>query len=60
MLYILQYLSIICAFLLPWGVLCSVQAKKNGDGRKLKIYGILAAVSIAVVGITVMLAFVLN
>ena len=60
MLYLLQYLSIICAFVLPWGILGSYQAKKDGDGRKLKIYGILAAVSIVVVGITVTLAFVLN
>ena len=60
MLYILQYLSVICAFLLPWGVLGSVQAKKDGDSRKLKLYGILAAVSLIVVGTTVALAFSLN
>jgi len=60
MLYILQYLSVICAFLLPWGVLGSVQAKKDGDNRKLKLYGILAAVSLIVVGTTVALAFSLN
>lgn len=60
MLYVLQYLAVICAFLLPWGVLGSIQAKKDGDAKKLKIYGILAAVSIVVVGATVVLAFGLN
>ena len=60
MLYVLQYLAVICAFLLPWGVLGSIQAKKDGDPKKLKIYGILAAVSIVVVGVTVAWAFGLN
>lgn len=60
MLYILQYLSIICAFLLPWGILGFIQAKKDGSAKKRKLYGILAAVSVVVIGITVTLAFALN
>jgi len=60
MLYVLQYLAVIAAFLLPWGVLGSIQAKKDGDQKKLKLYGILAAVSIAVVGATVALGLGLN
>ena len=56
----MQYLAVICAFLLPWGVLGSIQAKKDGDPKKLKIYGILAAVSIVVVGVTVALGLWLN
>ncbi|MBE6598368.1 MAG: hypothetical protein E7638_02875 [Ruminococcaceae bacterium] len=60
MLYVLQYLAVICAFLLPWGILGSIHAKKDGDGRKLKIYAVLAVVSIVVVGATVALAFALN
>ncbi len=60
MLYVLQYLAVISAFLLPWGVLGFFQARKDGDGKKQKLYGILAAVTAVVVGLTVALVFSLS
>ncbi len=60
MLYVLQYVAVICAFLLPWGILGFVDARKAGNLRKQRVYGILALVTVAVVGVTVGLAFALK
>lgn len=57
MLYILQYLAVICAFLLPWGVLGSIQAKKDSNPAKFRIYIILLAVSVIILGAVITMAF---
>lgn len=60
MLHVLQYLSIACAFLLPWGVFGSVEAYRAGERKKFRRSGLLALVSLGVIGLTVGVAFALH
>lgn len=57
MLDVLQYLSLICAFFLPWLIVGTVKYAKARDKRKTAICVILIAVCAAVIALCVAVAF---
>lgn len=57
MLDALQYLSLICAFFLPWLIVGAVKYAKARDKRKTVLCFILLAVCAAVIALCVSVAF---
>ena len=60
MLHLMQYAALICAFFLPFAIGWVVQSARAHDRRKLTIAVVSLAVVLAVIAVTVWLAFGLN
>ena len=60
MLNLLQYAALICAFFLPFAIGWVVQAVREHDRRKLTIAVVSLVIALAVIAVTVWLAFVIN
>ena len=60
MLQFLQYAALICAFFLPFAIGWVVQSVNSGDRRKLTIAVFSLVIVLAVIAVTVWLAFGLN
>ena len=60
MLNILQYLSLIAAFIVPWMIGSIVKFAKLGDKKKVTVISVLLAVCILVIALCVTLAFKLS
>lgn len=60
MLNILQYLSLIAAFIVPWMIGSIVKFAKLGDKRKVTVISVVLAVCILVIALCVTLAFKLS
>lgn len=60
MLNILQYLSLIAAFIVPWMIGSIVKFAKLGDKKKVTIISVVLAVCILVIALCVTLAFKLS
>mgnify|MGYP004510068577 CR=1 FL=1 len=60
MLYILQYLSLIAAFIVPWMIGSIVKFAKLGDKKKVTVISVVLAVCILVIALCVTLAFKLS
>ena len=60
MLHLMQYAALICAFFLPFAIGWVVQSVKEHDRRKLTIAVVSLAIVLAVIAVTVWLAFGLN
>ncbi len=60
MLNILQYLSLIAAFIVPWMIGSIVKFAKLGDKKKVTVISVVLAVCILVIALCVTLAYKLN
>ncbi len=60
MLHLLQYAAMICAFFLPFAIGWVVQSARAHDRRKLTIASVSLVIALAVIAVTVWLAFGLN
>lgn len=60
MLNILQYLSLIAAFIVPWMIGSIVKFTKLGDKKKVTVISVVLAVCILVIALCVTLAFKLS
>ena len=60
MLNILQYLSLIAAFIVPWMIGSIVKFAKLGDKKKVTVISVVLAVCILVLALCVTLAFKLS
>lgn len=60
MLNILQYLSLIAAFIVPWMIGSIVKFAKLGDKKKVTVISVVLAVCILVIALCVALAYKLN
>lgn len=60
MLNILQYLSLIAAFIVPWMIGSIVKFAKLGDKRKVTVISVVLAVCVLVIALCVTLAFKLS
>lgn len=60
MLNILQYLSLIAAFIVPWMLGSIVKFAKLGDKKKVTVISVVLAVCILVIALCVTLAFKLS
>lgn len=60
MLNILQYLSLIAAFIVPWLIGSIVKFAKLGDKKKVTVISVVLAVCILVIALCVTLAFKLS
>ena len=60
MLNILQYLSLIAAFIVPWMIGSIVKFAKLGDKKKVTVISVVLAVCILVSALCVTLAFKLS
>ena len=60
MLNILQYLSLIAAFIVPWMIGSIVKFAKLGDKKKVTVISVVLAVCILVIALCVRLAFKLS
>ena len=60
MLNILQYLSLIAAFIVPWMIGSIVKFAKLGDKKKVTVISVVLAVCIIVIALCVTLAFKLS
>ena len=60
MLNILQYLSLIAAFIVPWMIGSIVKFAKLGDKKKVTVISVVLAVCILVIALCVTLAFNLS
>ena len=60
MLNILQYLSLIAAFIVPWKIGSIVKFAKLGDKKKVTVISVVLAVCILVIALCVTLAFKLS
>ena len=60
MLNILQYLSLIAAFIVPWMMGSIVKFAKLGDKKKVTVISVVLAVCILVIALCVTLAFKLS
>lgn len=60
MLNILQYLSLIAAFIVPWMIGSIVKFAKLGDKKKVTVISVVLAVCILVIVLCVTLAFKLS
>lgn len=60
MLNILQYLSLIAAFIVPWMIGSIVKFAKLGDKKKVTVISVVLAVCILVIALCVTLAFKLS
>lgn len=60
MLEILQYLSLIAAFIVPWMIGTIVKSAKDGDKKRVVVCSVVLAVCVAIVALCVTIAFMLN
>ena len=60
MLNLLQYLSLIAAFIVPWMIGSIVKFAKLGDKKKVTVISVVLAVCILVIALCVTLAFKLS
>lgn len=60
MLNILQYLSLIAAFIVPWMIGSIVKFAKLGDKKKVTVISVVLAVCILVIALCITLAFKLS
>ena len=60
MLNILQYLSLIAAFIVPWMIGSIVKFAKLGDKKKVTVISVVLAACILVIALCVTLAFKLS
>ncbi len=60
MLNILQYLSLIAAFIVPWMIGSIVKFAKLGDKKKVTVISVVLAVCILIIALCVTLAFKLS
>ena len=60
MLNILQYLSLIAAFIVPWMIGSILKFAKLGDKKKVTVISVVLAVCILVIALCVTLAFKLS
>lgn len=60
MLHLLQYAALICAFFLPFIIGWVVQSIRAHDRRKLTIAVVSLVIVLAIIAVTVWLAFGLN
>ena len=60
MLNILQYLSLIAAFIVPWMIGSIVKFAKLGDKKKVTVISVVLAVCILFIALCVTLAFKLS
>ena len=60
MLNILQYLSLIAAFIVPWMIGSIVKFAKLGDKKKVTVISVVLAVCVLVIALCVTLAFKLS
>ena len=60
MLNILQYLSLIAAFIVPWMIGSIVKFAKLGDKKKVTVISVVLAVCILVIALCVTLAIKLS
>ena len=60
MLNILQYLSLIAAFIVPWMIGSIVKFAKLGDKKKVTVISVVLAVCILIIALCVTLAYKLN
>lgn len=60
MLNILQYLSLIAAFIVPWMIGSIVKFAKLGDKKKVTVISVVLAVCILIIALCVMLAYKLS
>lgn len=60
MLELLQYLSLIAAFIIPWIIGSVVKSAKAGDRKKVFVLSAVLAVCVLVIAFCVFLAFSLN
>ena len=60
MLNILQYLSLIAAFIVPWMIGSIVKFAKLGDKKKVTVISVVLAVCILIIALCITLAYKLN
>ena len=60
MLNILQHLSLIAAFIVPWMIGSIVKFAKLGDKKKVTVISVVLAVCILIIALCVALAYKLN
>ena len=60
MLNVIQYLSIIAAFAIPWLVGTIIKSAKSGDKRKVTICAAICVGCLIIIGLTVWIAFAIN
>ena len=60
MLNILQYLSLIAAFIVPWMIGSIVKFAKLGDKKKVTVISVVLAVCNLIIALCVTLAYKLN
>ena len=60
MLNILQYLSLIAAFIVPWMIGSIVKFAKLGDKKKVTVISVVLAVCILIIALCVALAYKLS
>ena len=60
MLNILQYLSLIAAFIVPWMIGSIVKFAKLGDKKKVTVISVVLVVCILIIALCVALAYKLN
>ena len=60
MLNILQYLSLIAAFIVPWMIGSIVKFVKLGDKRKVAVISVVLAACVLIIALCVTLAYTLS
>jgi hypothetical protein len=60
MLNILQYLSLIAAFMIPWMIGSIVKFAKAGDRKKVTVLSLILAACVLIIALCVFLAYTLN
>ncbi len=60
MLNILQYLSLIAAFIIPWMIGSIVKFAKAGDRKKVAVLSLILAACIVIIAFCVILAYSLS
>ena len=60
MLNILQYLSLIAAFIVPWMIGSIIKFAKLGDKKKVTVISIVLAACVLIIALCVTLAFNLS
>lgn len=60
MLNILQYLSLIAAFIVPWMIGSIVKFAKLGDKKKVTVISVVLAVCILIIALCITLAYKLS
>ena len=60
MLNILQYLSLIAAFIVPWMIGSIVKFAKLGDKKKVTVISVVLAACVLIIALCVTLAYTLS